>query len=112
MNHLGLDEKQSLFLHAIGNESRLRILMALKQDSQQTIYRLCHTTGLDRKVIRKHLPQLTEASLVTVNQQRRVIHHGLNGDVIRTRTVYGLNHAFPLMKSICALFEEVRFNER
>ena len=108
MNHLGLDEKQSQFLDAIANETRLRILTVLNQHGQQTIYCISQRTGLVRKVIQKHLPYLTAASVITERQEERVIRHKLNGDnVTATRTLYGLNHVYPWMLSLRNLLEEL-----
>jgi DNA-binding transcriptional ArsR family regulator len=108
MNHLWLDPKQSQFLEAIADESRLRILASLNHNGRQTIYGIGKWTGLDRKVVQKHLPPLKDASLVNESEEQRIIRHALTGeDIIASRSLYGLNHALPCMKSVCELLEEI-----
>jgi len=110
-NPLGLDKQQNLFLKALGNESCLRILSCFNSNGQQTIYYLHKRTGLDRKIINKHLPLLQAASLVRkVEESRPTAHNRLRGDMV-LRTLYGLNYAFPWMAKLKALLGELS-NER
>ena len=53
-------------LTIIGNESRLRIILALAKHvgDSMTVYKIAKFSGLERKVIRPHLRKLVEAELV------------------------------------------------
>jgi DNA-binding transcriptional ArsR family regulator len=74
-------------LKILGNESRLRILMALRHHTarQITIYRIAIISGLERKVIRGHLPMLVAAKLIASSKSSlfetsRIMYYGLNAD--------------------------------
>lgn len=48
---LKLDEEKKKFIDAIGNPSRLKILLVLwKSDKELTVYKICQRTGLGRSV--------------------------------------------------------------
>ena len=57
---------RSPLLTIIGNESRLRILLALAKHVSEslTVYKIAKFSGLERKVIRAHLRKLIDAELV------------------------------------------------
>jgi len=52
----------------LGNETRLRILLALAMEKDLTIYRLSTLTFIDRKVLVKHVGMLEKAGLMNVNR--------------------------------------------
>ena len=62
---LKLSKDKQHLIHAIGNESRLKILLVLwKSDKELTIYKLCVFTGLSRGSIIRHIRTLVEIMLV------------------------------------------------
>jgi DNA-binding transcriptional ArsR family regulator len=62
---LKLDEEKKRFIEAIGNPSRLRILLVLwKSDKELTVYKICQRTGLGRSAVARHLDNLVESQLV------------------------------------------------
>ena len=70
-------------LKLLGDESRLRILLALVRYGQSealTIYRIAKMSGLDRKVIRGHLQVLAEGELVQAKMYGPVYAYRLNRD--------------------------------
>jgi len=67
-------------LKIIGNESRLRILLALAKhlSDSLTVYKIAKFSGLERKVIRPHLRKLVEAELVQAKMYGPVFVYSLN----------------------------------
>jgi DNA-binding transcriptional ArsR family regulator len=67
-------------LTIIGNESRLRILLALAKhvSDSLTVYKIAKFSGLERKVIRPHLRKLVEAELVQTKMYGPVFVYSLN----------------------------------
>ena len=62
---LKLDEEKKRFIEAIGNPSRLKILLVLwKSEKELTVYKICQRTGLGRSVASRHLHNLVEVGLV------------------------------------------------
>ncbi len=63
---LKLDEEKKRFIDAIGNPSRLKILLALwRSDKELTVYKICQRTGLGRSAVARHLNNLVEIGLVS-----------------------------------------------
>jgi DNA-binding transcriptional ArsR family regulator len=63
---LKLDEEKKRFIEAIGNQSRLKILLVLwKSDKELTAYKICQRTGLGRSAVSRHLHNLIEVGLVS-----------------------------------------------
>jgi DNA-binding transcriptional ArsR family regulator len=63
---LKLDEEKKRFIEAIGNPSRLKILLALwKSEKELTVYKICQHTGLGRSAVARHLNNLVETGLVS-----------------------------------------------
>jgi DNA-binding transcriptional ArsR family regulator len=63
---LKLDEEKKRFIEAIGNPSRLKILLVLwKSDKELTVYKICQRTGLGRSSVARHLTNLVESGLVS-----------------------------------------------
>lgn len=52
----------------LGNETRLRILLALAMEKDVTIYRMSTMTFIQRKVLVKHVGMLEKAGLVLVEK--------------------------------------------
>ena len=67
-------------LTIIGNESRLRILLALAKhvSDSLTVYKIAKFSGLERKVIRPHLRKLVESELVQTKMYGPVFVYRLN----------------------------------
>ena len=67
-------------LTIIGNESRLRILLALAKhvSDSLSVYKIAKFSGLERKVIRPHLRKLVEAELVQAKMYGPVFVYRLN----------------------------------
>jgi DNA-binding transcriptional ArsR family regulator len=62
---LKLDEEKKRFIEAIGNPSRLKILLVLwKSDKELTVYKICQRTGLGRSAASRHLTNLVETGIV------------------------------------------------
>ncbi|MDH5481723.1 MAG: metalloregulator ArsR/SmtB family transcription factor [Candidatus Bathyarchaeota archaeon] len=63
---LKLDGEKKRFIEAIGNPSRLKILLVLwKSDKELTVYKICQRTGLGISAVSRHLRNLVEARLVS-----------------------------------------------
>ena len=69
-----------LILTIIGNESRLRILLALAKhvSDSLSVYKIAKFSGLERKVIRPHLRKLVEAELVQAKMYGPISVYSLN----------------------------------
>jgi DNA-binding transcriptional ArsR family regulator len=79
-------------LKIIGNESRLRILLALAKHlgDSMTVYKIAKFSGLERKVIRVHLPKLVEAELVQTKMYGPISLYSLNRESTPVRHLMGL----------------------
>lgn len=63
---LRLSEEQKRLINAIGNPSRLKILLVLwKAEIELTVYKICQRTGLGRSAVTRHLHKLVEIGLVS-----------------------------------------------
>jgi len=63
---LKLDREKKRFIEAIGNPSRLKILLVLwKSEKELTVYKICQRTGLGRSAVSRHLRNLIEIGLVS-----------------------------------------------
>ena len=71
-----------LLLKTLGSEARLRILLVLARNRGEdlTIYKIAKFSGLDRKIIRKHLGKLVEANLVHMKAYGPISVYGINGE--------------------------------
>ena len=71
-----------ILLKTLGSEARLRILLVLARNRGEdlTIYKIAKFSGLDRKVIRKHLGKLVAANLVHMKSYGPISVYGINGD--------------------------------
>lgn len=69
-------------LKALGNEARLRILLVLARNRGEdlTIYKIAKFSGLDRKVIRKHLGKLLATDLVHMKNYGPICVYSINSD--------------------------------
>jgi DNA-binding transcriptional ArsR family regulator len=67
-------------LTIIGNESRLRILLALAKhvDESLTVYKIAKFSGLERKVIKVHLRKLVDAQLIQAKSYGPIFLYSLN----------------------------------
>ena len=93
---LKTDENKKKFLHAIGNEARLKILRALwKSDLELTIYKISRFTGLGRHSVVRHIQNLVERELVLKK---------VYGEI----PVYTINKDKPEAKALIEFFRKVR----
>jgi len=91
-----LDEEKKRFIEAIGNPSRLRILLVLwKSDKELTVYKICQRTGLGRSAVARHLNNLVESQLVS----RRIY-----GEI----PLYAINKKDSRAMAIVELFTKIR----
>jgi DNA-binding transcriptional ArsR family regulator len=69
-------------LKTLGSEARLRILLVLARNRGEdlTIYKIAKFSGLDRKVIRKHLSQLIATNLVHMKNYGPICVYTINSD--------------------------------
>ncbi len=69
-------------LKTLGSEARLRILLVLARNrgEELTIYKIAKFSGLDRKIIRKHLGKLIEANLVHIKNYGPICVYAINSD--------------------------------
>ena len=85
---LKLDEEKRKFIEAIGNSSRLRILLVLwKSDKELTVYKICQRTGLGRSAVARHLLKLLDAEVVSKRIYGEIPLYGINENNLRTRAV-------------------------
>jgi DNA-binding transcriptional ArsR family regulator len=69
-------------LKTLGSEARLRILLVLARNRGEdlTIYKIAKFSGLDRKVIRKHLGKLIATDLVHMKSYGPIFVYSINSD--------------------------------
>lgn len=69
-------------LKTLGSEARLRILLVLARNRGEglTIYKIAKFSGLDRKVIRKHLSKLIGSNLVYMKNYGPICTYSINSD--------------------------------
>ncbi len=67
-------------LTIIGNETRLRILLALAKHvgDSLTVYKISKFSGLERKVIKAHLRKLLDAELIQAKSYGPIFLYSLN----------------------------------
>jgi DNA-binding transcriptional ArsR family regulator len=84
-------------LHVLGSEGRLRILLALAQtvERSSSIYMLARRTGMDRRIIRKHVRVLLDAKLVQAK-------------TLGVITAYAVNPTSRPAQKLIELFKEAR----
>jgi DNA-binding transcriptional ArsR family regulator len=77
---LRLDEEQERLLKVLANEVRLKILAVLWKAAGEElrVYRICRYAGLNRKTVRRHLPQLVDCGLVSKKTYGTVSLYTLN----------------------------------
>jgi len=71
-----------MLLKTLGSEARLRILLVLARNKGEdlTIYKIAKFSGLDRKVIRKHLSKLVATNLVHIKSYGPISVYSINSD--------------------------------
>jgi DNA-binding transcriptional ArsR family regulator len=93
---LKLDEEKKRLIEAIGNPSRLRILLALwKSEKELTVYKICQRTGLGRSSAARRIQNLVETGIVS----RRIY-----GEI----PLYAINGNDPRAKAIVEFFTKIR----
>jgi len=85
---LKLDEEKKRFIEAIGNPSRLRILLALwKSDKELTVYKICQRTGLGRSSTSRHIQHLVETGIVSRRIYGEIPLYTINKSNLRARAI-------------------------
>jgi DNA-binding transcriptional ArsR family regulator len=93
---LKLDGEKKRFIEAIGNPSRLKILLVLwKSDKELTVYKICQRTGLGRSAVARHLHSLVQIGLVS---------RAVFGEI----PLYTLNDKNSATKALLELFRKVK----
>jgi DNA-binding transcriptional ArsR family regulator len=93
---LKLDEEKKRFIRAIGNPSRLKILLVLwKADKELTVYKICQRTGLGRSSAARHLQNLIEGGIVS----KRIY-----GEI----PLYCINNSDSRAKALVEFFAKIR----
>lgn len=79
-------------LAIIGNETRLRILLALGKHvgDPLTVYKISKFSGLERKVIKAHLRKLIDAELVRAKALGPVFLYSLNRESVPVQRLMDL----------------------
>jgi DNA-binding transcriptional ArsR family regulator len=79
-------------LTIIGNESRLRILLALAKHlgDPLSVYKISKFSGLERKVIRAHLRKLVDAELVRAKAYGPIFLYSLNRESVPVQRLMDL----------------------
>ncbi|MEM3551717.1 MAG: ArsR family transcriptional regulator [Candidatus Bathyarchaeia archaeon] len=94
---LKLDEEKKRFIEAIGNPSRLKILLVLwKSDKELTVYKICQRTALGRSAASRHLRNLVETGIVS----RRIY-----GEI----PLYAINRNDSKARALADLFTKIKF---
>jgi len=91
-----------LLLKVLGSEARLRILLVLARNRGEdlTIYKIAKFSGLDRKVIRKHLSQLLGANLIHMKNYGPVCVYSINSDNAPVQRIIDLFNEARLMAQV------------
>jgi len=85
---LKLDEEKKKFIEAIGNPSRLKILLVLwRSDKELTVYKICQRTGLGRSAVSRHLHNLTETEIVSRRIYGEIPLYTINRNDSRARAI-------------------------
>jgi len=85
---LKLDEEERRFIEAIGNPSRLKILLVLwKSDKELTVYKICQRTGLGRSSVSRHLRNLVETGLISRKIYGEIPMYTINRNDFRAKAV-------------------------
>ena len=91
-----------LLLKVLGSEARLRILLVLARNRGEdlTIYKIAKFSGLDRKVIRKHLSQLLAVNLIHVKNYGPVYVYSINNNNAPVQRIIDLFNEARLMAQV------------
>jgi len=85
---LKLDEEKKRFIEAIGNPSRLKILLVLwKSEKELTVYKICQRTGLGRSAVARHLSGLVSTGLVSKTVFGEIPLYTINKGDFRAKTI-------------------------
>jgi DNA-binding transcriptional ArsR family regulator len=85
---LKLDEEKKRFIEAIGNPSRLKILLVLwKSEKELTMYKICQRTGLSRSSASRHIQNLVETGIVSKRIYGEIPLYTINKSNLRARAI-------------------------
>jgi len=91
-----LDERQTVLINAIGNASRLKILLVLlKSKEELTVYKISQKTRLKRERVNYHVRKLINSKLVTKK-------------VYGVIPLYAINRGSPEAKALIDFFIKTR----
>ena len=78
---LNLDESKKQLINAIGNESRLKILLVLWKSNQElTVYKISRFTRLGRSSVVRHIHNLVKSGLVSREIYGEIPLYRINND--------------------------------
>jgi DNA-binding transcriptional ArsR family regulator len=79
-------------LKTLGNEARLRILLALARcrNDALTIYKIAKFSGLDRRAVKRHLIKLINANLVIRRSHDQLSFYALNNECVHVQKLLEL----------------------
>jgi len=102
---LKLDEEKKRFIEAIGNPSRLKILLVLwKSEKELTVYKICQRTGLGRSATSRHLGYLVDAVLVSRRIYGEIPPYAINRDDLKAKA--GSNFSLKYGFSVCCFYKK------
>jgi DNA-binding transcriptional ArsR family regulator len=89
-------------LKTLGSEARLRILLVLARNRGEdlTIYKIAKFSGLDRKVIRKHLGKLIATDLVHMKSYGPICVYSINSDSAPVQRIIDLFNEARLLAQV------------
>ena len=83
-----MDTRSNLeeLLKALGSPVRLRVILALDELGEATVYRLSSWTGVKRTLLRKHLKTLVSCGICVRKVHGNVLLYSLNMDDEKVRS--------------------------
>ncbi|MGA2461577.1 MAG: winged helix-turn-helix domain-containing protein [Candidatus Bathyarchaeia archaeon] len=91
-----------VLLKTLGSEARLRILLVLARNRGEdlSIYKIAKFSGLDRKVIRKHLGKLIDANLVHMKNYGPIAVYSISSDNAHVQRIIDLFNEARLLAQV------------
>ena len=83
------------FIEALGNPSRLRILVQLWKEGEMRVYRISSSTRLGRSSVKWHLGKLVESEIVMKKVYGQAV-------------LYSINKDHPRFKALLEFFKEAK----
>ncbi|MFQ6050922.1 MAG: ArsR/SmtB family transcription factor [Candidatus Hydrothermarchaeota archaeon] len=90
------------FFKALGDETRIKILEALRKNRWMSVTDICDETGKEQSSISHHLACLRNCGLVKTKKKGKFILYSLNGDLVQEILKLSDNHVRTLFEKILA----------